>query len=577
MLKWLTETIMYSRNDIFRRYFTRLILCVMAFCGILYFGAARALAAASKDKFVVILDPGHGGHDHGACDNKAKEKNINLAVALKVGELCRKKLKDTDVVFTRDDDTFVSLQGRADIANKAKGDLFVSIHTNSVDAKNKNRRSVAGASVYTQGPHKDDANLGVARRENSVIELENGYQQKYSGFDPLKDESYIIFEMAQKKNLSESHRFAKSVQDNLVKIAGRKDRGVHQAGFWVLWSTSMPSVLVELDFICNPESANFMTSKDGVDKLAEAIFQAIKVQEQNFLQKQRMIESGTVKRETLKSNRDDSNASEVKSGTSGGTIFKDGGDANKASKSKKEKAGKKKSRKKKKSTTEDTKEMTPQKDKESETIEGVFAMAIVPEVEVKDLSHSNLQATRSQHRARTTTDGRRRRSEKARLESDNRNLEVNNIVLKSEYTGFIAGSQESLQSSMDRTDLAEASLQPNGVDNAKIEEGLTAESVNVGKSRSEGGTMTASADGEAQLKSAKADGGKSGKDKRQWISRINEKARTIKAADSKGKDSKKDKNSGRTMAKGNDSKKANGADGENSGYAGSRKGLKSRK
>lgn len=204
-----------------------LVLAVLMVAGL----PAVALAAQTKD-FVVVLDAGHGGKDHGAIDNGVKEKDINLAVALRLGELIKKKLKHTKVVYTRDDDTFVSLQGRADIANKAKGDLFISIHTNSVDAKNKNRRTVAGASVYTQGSHKDEANLAVAKRENSVIELENGYEQKYAGFDPNKVESYIIFEMAAKHNLAQSHRFAKSAQANLVKIAGRKNRGVHQAGFW---------------------------------------------------------------------------------------------------------------------------------------------------------------------------------------------------------------------------------------------------------------------------------------------------------------------------------------------------------
>ena len=164
--------------------------------------------------------------------------------------------------MTRDNDTYLTLQQRADKANKAKANLFVSIHTNSVDKSNKNRRKVEGSSVYVLGLHKDANNMAVARRENSVIELEENFEERYSGFDPSKDESYIIFEMAQKKNLSKSIRFAKDIQRNLA-LSGRTDRGVHQAGFWVLWATSMPSVLVELDFICNPESAKYMTSEKG--------------------------------------------------------------------------------------------------------------------------------------------------------------------------------------------------------------------------------------------------------------------------------------------------------------------------
>lgn len=244
---------------------------------IFIFVATLLSYGAQSHTFTLVLDAGHGGKDVGAVDNGACEKDINLGVAKRVAEKVKKNLKGVKVVMTRDDDTFISLQQRAEIANSAKADLFISIHTNSVDKSNKNRRSVAGASVYALGLHKDDSNMSVAQRENSVIELEGkDYQQKYSGFDPQKDESYIIFEMAQKKNLAQSIRFADDVQKNLVSHAGRKNRGVHQAGFWVLWATAMPAVLVELDFICNPESAEYMTSKKGEEELAEAIFQAIR-------------------------------------------------------------------------------------------------------------------------------------------------------------------------------------------------------------------------------------------------------------------------------------------------------------
>lgn len=229
----------------------------------------------AKQEFTVVIDAGHGGHDHGASENGAREKDINLGVAKKFAQLASKKIKNLKVVLTRDDDTFISLQNRADIANRNRADLFVSIHTNSVDKSNKNRKNVAGASVYALGPQKDANNLKVAQRENSVIELEDNYHQKYSGFDPSKDESYIIFEMAQKKNLGQSLKFAEKVQKELVSTAGRKDRGVKQAGFWVLWATSMPSVLVELDFICNPEVANYLASDKGQQQLAEALVNAL--------------------------------------------------------------------------------------------------------------------------------------------------------------------------------------------------------------------------------------------------------------------------------------------------------------
>lgn len=235
----------------------------------------------NEKTFTVVIDAGHGGKDIGATDNGVKEKDINLKVAKNLESLIKKKMKDTKVVMTRDNDTYLTLQERADKANKSQGDIFISIHTNSVDKRNKNRKNVAGSSVYTLGLHKDENNLDVARRENSVIELETDYEQKYSGFDPQRDESYIIFEMAQKKNLSQSIHFAENIEKELVK-SGRQDRGVHQAGFWVLWATSMPSVLVELDFICNPESARYISSDKGAKELAEAIFNALQQYERSW-------------------------------------------------------------------------------------------------------------------------------------------------------------------------------------------------------------------------------------------------------------------------------------------------------
>ena len=235
----------------------------------------------TKDIFTVVIDPGHGGNDKGASDNGVNEKDINLKVALELESLLKRKLKDSKVVMTRNKDMYLTLQERADKANNAKGDIFVSIHTNSVDKKNKNRKTVEGSSVYLLGLHKSDNNMQVAMRENSVIELENDFEQKYSGFDPNKDESYIIFEMAQKKNLSQSIRLAEGIQKELVN-GGRTDRGVHQAGFWVLWATSMPSVLIELDFICNPQSAKYISSDKGAKELAQSIFKAIETYEKNW-------------------------------------------------------------------------------------------------------------------------------------------------------------------------------------------------------------------------------------------------------------------------------------------------------
>lgn len=247
-------------------------LAAVAMCGGIANAASRT---TSQPEFTVVIDAGHGGHDTGAVDNGVREKDINLGVAKKLAALIEKKMPDAKVVMTRDDDNFISLQERANIANRNRGNLFVSIHTNSVDKSNPNRRKVAGSSVYALGLHKDANNLKVAQRENSVIELESNYEQKYSGFDPKKDESYIIFEMAQKKNLGQSLKFANEAQKHLVSDAQRADRGVKQAGFWVLWATSMPAVLVELDFICNPESARFMGSDKGQEQLASALYKAV--------------------------------------------------------------------------------------------------------------------------------------------------------------------------------------------------------------------------------------------------------------------------------------------------------------
>ena len=254
----------------FRRIFTA--VSILLACLLIY---PFESGAAEKKKFVVVIDAGHGGSDHGAIENGVHEKDVNLAVALKLGAMIEKKLKDTEVVYTRNSDDFISLQKRADIANGSKADLFISIHCNSVDKSNKNRANVVGATTYVLGLHRDSANFAVARRENAVVELDANDRAHYSQYDPTSDESYIIFEMTQKKNLQNSVRFASDVQREMAS-AGRFSRGVQQAGFWVLWSTAMPAALIELDFICNPEQAKFLGSSSGQEKLAGAIFNAVK-------------------------------------------------------------------------------------------------------------------------------------------------------------------------------------------------------------------------------------------------------------------------------------------------------------
>ena len=237
--------------------------------------AAILMAATGRLwAFTLVIDAGHGGHDHGAIEYKVSEKTVNLAVALEFGRLVKEKFPEVYVVYTRDGDYYRTLQERADIANNVHGDLFVSVHANSIDRRNRSRKTIQGASTYTLGLHRSDENFEVAKRENSVMKLEDDYATTYQGFDPESAESYIVFEMSQGLHLDQSIGFAQRVQSEMASTAGRVDKGVRQAGFLVLARTSMPAVLVELDYLCNPDQATFMSSKNGQRKLAAALFNA---------------------------------------------------------------------------------------------------------------------------------------------------------------------------------------------------------------------------------------------------------------------------------------------------------------
>lgn len=227
--------------------------------------------AADKTTFTVVIDAGHGGNDPGAMGNKAKEKHINLNVALKLGRLIEAGNPDVKVVYTRKTDVFVPLHRRAEIANNAKADLFISVHTNSVASRNA---QVQGTETYTLGLHRTEENLEVAKKENSVILIEDDYKQQYAGFNPNSAESYIIFEFLQDKYMAQSVGFAKMIQRQFSQNSRRTDKGVHQAGFLVLRETSMPSVLIELGYITNPSEAAYLTSDSGSSSLARSIYQA---------------------------------------------------------------------------------------------------------------------------------------------------------------------------------------------------------------------------------------------------------------------------------------------------------------
>lgn len=220
--------------------------------------------------FVVVIDAGHGGHDPGAVGKISKEKTINLNVALKVGNLIKKNCDDVKVIYTRNKDVFIPLDRRAEIANNAKADLFISIHTNAL----ANNRTAKGASTWTLGLAKSDANLEVAKRENSVILYENDYRTRYAGFNPNSAESYIIFEFMQDKYMEQSVHLASLVQKQFRHSCRRTDRGVHQAGFLVLKASAMPSILVELGFISTPEEERYLNTEEGASTMARGIYNA---------------------------------------------------------------------------------------------------------------------------------------------------------------------------------------------------------------------------------------------------------------------------------------------------------------
>lgn len=230
--------------------------------------ALSSLAANSR--FTLVIDAGHGGHDAGALGAISKEKNINLAVALRFGKYVEQNMPDVRVVYTRKTDVFIPLHERANIANRANADLFISVHTNALPAG----KIARGFETYTLGMHRAKDNLDVAMRENSVISMEKGYQQTYQGFDPKSSESYIIFEFIQGKNMERSVELARMIQRSVCDGANRPDKGVHQAGFLVLRETSMPSCLIELGFITTPDEENLLNNDGRVDDIAKGIYEA---------------------------------------------------------------------------------------------------------------------------------------------------------------------------------------------------------------------------------------------------------------------------------------------------------------
>lgn len=227
-------------------------------------------AFAANKRFTLVIDPGHGGHDAGARGAISMEKNINLTVALRFGKYVEQNMPEVRVIYTRKQDVFIPLYERANIANRANADLFISVHTNALPAGKVAR----GFETYTLGMHRAKDNLDVAMRENSVISMEKGFEQTYEGFDPKSSESYIIFEFIQGKNMERSVELARMIQRSVCDSGCRPDKGVHQAGFLVLRETSMPSCLIELGFITTPDEERLLNDNAKVDDIAKGIYEA---------------------------------------------------------------------------------------------------------------------------------------------------------------------------------------------------------------------------------------------------------------------------------------------------------------
>ena len=248
----------------------RLILFFLAFVSLFIFDID--LSAQNRDKVrTVVIDAGHGGKDPGAVGKKVKEKDITLKVALKTGEYIKQHCPDVEVIYTRKSDVAVSLMKRAQIANSHNADMFISIHCNATTSS-----QAYGVETFVMGEHKNSSNLEVAKLENAAILHEDNANEDYDDFNIDSPEAYIMLNLFQSEYKNASLDIAERIQNQLVKRVGRKDRGVQQAGFLVLYKTAMPSVLVEIGFLSNPAEEKFLASEDGQTYIASAIFRAFR-------------------------------------------------------------------------------------------------------------------------------------------------------------------------------------------------------------------------------------------------------------------------------------------------------------
>ncbi|MCR4603351.1 MAG: N-acetylmuramoyl-L-alanine amidase [Prevotella sp.] len=247
------------------------IVCILGLAG---------TVSAADHQFTLVIDAGHGGKDGGACANGAKEKNINLSVALAFGKYVERNCPDVKVIYTRKTDVFIPLHKRADIANKNKADVFISIHTNAVASK----RAVYGMETYTMGMRRSDEKLSAAMRENEVVLIESDFKQHYAGFDPRLPESYIIFDIVNETNMAQSVELAQLIQRHVCATAGRPNKGVKQDAFLVLRETSMPACLIELGYITTASEAKYLTDPTNVDAMGRGIYQAFLAYKNNHTQ-----------------------------------------------------------------------------------------------------------------------------------------------------------------------------------------------------------------------------------------------------------------------------------------------------
>ncbi len=238
---------------------------------ILFIPSQKALA--QEKPFTVVIDPGHGGKDSGTTGTKRYknkyEKDIVLAVSLEIKKMMKEQMPHTKLILTRSKDVFISLKKRGEIANKAKADLFISIHANAANYKAK------GSETFVLGVHRNKTNLAVAQRENDVILLEEDYEKHYS-YDPHSPASIISLTLMQEDYLDQSIRAASIIENSFKKIGNRRSRGVKQAGFVVLHQTYMPSILVEIGFLSNKQEEDFLRKKSGQKKIAQSIVAGIK-------------------------------------------------------------------------------------------------------------------------------------------------------------------------------------------------------------------------------------------------------------------------------------------------------------